>query len=133
MPISGRDVAHGADVHLAAWQEGHGAREVDREAAFDATEDRARDTLGLLEGFLELLPGFLAAGLFTGQNDFAVHIFIAFDEDFHLVAHGDLGGLSRRCEFLERDATFGLQSDIDQRVITVDRNNGAFDNRTFER
>ncbi len=36
------DVAHRADVDLAAGQERHGAAEVDREAALDPAEDRCR-------------------------------------------------------------------------------------------
>src|SRR5690606_25509428 len=32
-------IAHRADIHLAAGQEGHGAVAIDREAALDAAED----------------------------------------------------------------------------------------------
>jgi hypothetical protein len=39
--ISGADIADRTDIDLAARKEGHGAVEVDREAAFDAVrEDR---------------------------------------------------------------------------------------------
>ena len=45
VPSSGRDVAHRADVDLAARQEGDGAVEIDGEAALDAAEDHAGDAL----------------------------------------------------------------------------------------
>ena len=51
VPISGRDVAHRADIDLAARQEGHGAVEIDGEAALDPAEDRAGDALVRLEAF----------------------------------------------------------------------------------
>src|SRR5580765_8420451 len=57
------DVAHRADIDLAAGQEGHGAAEIDGEAAFDAAEDRAHDPLLVIERLLEHGPGFLAASL----------------------------------------------------------------------
>src|SRR5207244_3371908 len=44
-----RDVAHRADIDLAARQERDGAVEVDREAALDSAEDRAGHPLIRLE------------------------------------------------------------------------------------
>ena len=44
------DVAHRADIDLAARQEGHGAGQIDGEAALDAAEDHAGDALVVLEG-----------------------------------------------------------------------------------
>ena len=55
------DVAHRADIDLAARQEGHGAREVDREAALHAAEDRAHDTFLIGERLLEDGPGLRGA------------------------------------------------------------------------
>jgi hypothetical protein len=43
------DVAHGADVDLAAGQEGHGAVEIDGEAALHAAEDHAFNALAFAE------------------------------------------------------------------------------------
>jgi hypothetical protein len=60
------DVAHRADVDLAARQEGRGAVEVDGEAALDAADDRALHALVLGVGDLEMVPGFLAPGLVAG-------------------------------------------------------------------
>ncbi len=57
------DVADRADVDLAARQEGHGAVEIDGEAALDLIEDDAGDFLVVLERLLELAPAFLAPRL----------------------------------------------------------------------
>ena len=57
------DVADRADVHLAARQEGHGAVEIDGEAALDLVEDDAGDFLVVLERRLQLAPAFLAPRL----------------------------------------------------------------------
>src|ERR1700750_2459025 len=56
----GRRAPCGADVHLRARQEGHGAVEVDGEAAFDLVEDDAVDLFVVLERLLELAPALLA-------------------------------------------------------------------------
>ena len=58
-----RDVAHRADVDLAARQERHGAVEVDGEAALDLVEDDALDLLLFLERLFELDPALFAARL----------------------------------------------------------------------
>jgi hypothetical protein len=49
------DVAHRADVDLAARQEGHRAAEVDGEAALHAAEDHAVDALLALKDFSRLV------------------------------------------------------------------------------
>ena len=58
-----RDVADRADVDLAARQEGHGAVEIDGEAALDLIEDDAGDLFVVLERGLQLAPAFLAPRL----------------------------------------------------------------------
>src|SRR5205823_1733332 len=58
-----RDVADRADVDLGARQEGHGAVEIDREAALDLVEDHAGDLLVALERLLQLAPALFAASL----------------------------------------------------------------------
>src|SRR4029077_3793886 len=95
------DIAHRADVDLAAWQEGNRPGEIDGEAAFDATEDDAGDALVFLEGFFELRPGFLATCLFAAQNGFAVLVFHALEIDLDGVAELDLVLLAGLAEFLE--------------------------------
>ena len=126
------DIAHRADVHLAAGQEGHGAGEVDGEAALDAPEDDAGHALIVLEGLLELGPGFLAPGLLARQNGFAVLVFHALEIDFDGVAHLELGLLAGGGEFLELDAALGLQSDVDEGEIILDGDDDALEHAAFE-
>ena len=80
------DIAHRADIDLAARQEGHGARQVDGEAALHAAEDRAHDTLLVVERLLEDGPGFLAARLVARQDGLAFLVLHAIDEDVDHVA-----------------------------------------------
>ena len=115
------DVAHRADVDLAAGQEGHGAAEVDGEAALDPAEDHAVDALALFEFLLELVPGGFAAGAVAAQHRFALRILDAVDIDFDFVADLELGLLARRGEFAQRDAAFALQADVDDREVILDR------------
>ena len=102
------DVAHRADVDLAARQEGHGAAEVDGEAALHAAEDRALDALLRLERLLEVGPGLLAAGLLARQDDRAVLVLDALEEDLDDVAGLDLGLAARRARI--PSARRGLRS-----------------------
>ncbi len=56
------DVAHRADVDLAAGEEGHGAVEVDGEAALDAAEDAALDAAAFAELASRACPTRLRGG-----------------------------------------------------------------------
>ena len=100
------DVAHGADVNLAAWQERHSAVEVNGKAAFDAAKDGAADALGRFELFFKHDPAFFAAGFFTGQTGFAVFVLHALDVDFNFVANFDFGFCTGCAEFAQGDAAF---------------------------
>src|SRR5437588_3545057 len=82
-----RHIAHRADVDLTARQEGHGAVEIDREAALDLIEDDAFDLLVAFEGLFELDPAFFAARLVTRDDGFAERVLDALQIDFDLVAH----------------------------------------------
>jgi hypothetical protein len=84
------DVADRTDVDLRTRQEGHGAVEVDGEAALDLVEDDAFDALAELRTFFELDPALFAASLLARQNGFAKRVFDALDIDFDFVA--DLDG-----------------------------------------
>ncbi len=80
------DVAHGADVDLAAGKERHGAVEIDGEAALDLVEDDARDLLALLEHLLEARPALLAARLVARQHGLTERVLDALQVDLDLVA-----------------------------------------------
>ena len=94
------DVAHRADVDLAARQERHGPVEIDGEAALDPAEDDAGDPLAVLVGLLELLPRLFAACALAAERSLAPRGLEALDVDLDLVADLDLGRLSGRREFL---------------------------------
>src|SRR5262249_20800224 len=126
------DVAHRADVDLAAGQEGHGAREVDREAALHAAEDHAAHPLVVLEALLEQRPGLLAAGLLAAQHGLAALVLHALQVHLDLVAALDLGSLARRGEFLQLNATLGLEADIDEGGVAFDGDDGALEDTALE-
>ncbi len=132
MPISGRDVAHRADIDLAAGQERHGAAEIDGEAALDAAVDRAGDALLRLERLFELGPGFLAPGLLARQHDRAVAVLVALDKQLDDVAGLDVRLGAGRAEFLERDAAFGFQADIDDGEFVGEADDAAGDDGAVE-
>jgi hypothetical protein len=118
-------VAHRADVHLRAGQEGDGAAQVDREAALDAAEDHAGDARVGRVGLLEQAPGLLALGLLAAQHRLAVAVFHALDEHVDEVADLEFGRLAGGGEFLQLDPALGLEPDIDDREIAFDRNHAA--------
>ena len=84
------DVADRADVDLAARQEGHGAAEVDGEAALHPAEDGALDRLVLVERLLEAGPALLAAGLLARQHRLAQRVLDALEVDLDGVADLEL-------------------------------------------
>jgi hypothetical protein len=126
------DVAHRANVHLAAGQKGDGAGEVDGEAALDPPEDHAGHPLVLFEGLFQLHPGFLALGLFARQHGLAVLVLDALEEHLDLVARDQLRGLSALGEFLEGDAAFGLEAHVDHRHVAFYGDHGALEDRALE-
>ena len=103
-----RDVADRADVDLRARQEGHGAVEIDGEAALDLVEDDARDLLVVVERLLELAPAFLAARLVAREHRFAERVLDALEIDLDLVADLELAAAGRAGEFAQRQR--GLRS-----------------------
>src|SRR5580704_9250934 len=76
-------VADGPDIDLGARQEGHGAVEIDREAALDLIEDDAVHLFVILERLFELAPAFLPARLVAREHRFAERILDALQIDLH--------------------------------------------------
>ena len=126
------DVAHRADIDLAAGQEGHGAAEIDGEAALHPAVDAAGDALLALERLFQVAPGFLAASLLARQHDGAVLVLVALDIEFDEVARLDVRLGAGRAEFLQGDAAFGFQADIDDGVFVGEAEDPAGDDRTVE-
>src|SRR5207245_9474467 len=114
------DVAHRADIDLAARQERNGAVEVDREAALDPAEDRPGHPLIRLEALFQEGPGFLAPRLLARQLCFAVLVLHPLEEDFDDIADMNIRRCAGGSEFLERDAPFRFKADINERGLLLD-------------
>ena len=112
-----RDIADRPDIDLRARQEGHGAVEIDSEAALDLIEDDALHLLVILERLLELAPTFFAARLVARQHGFTERILDPLEINFDRIADLDLGLPAGPGEFAQRHAAFGLQPDIDHSKI----------------
>ena len=108
-----------------------GAVEIDGEAALDLVEDHAFDALALGELLFELDPALFAAGLVARQDGFAQRVFDALDIDFDHVAHLEGAVLGLGAEFLQRDAAFDLQTDVDDDHVFFDGDDAAADNLAF--
>src|SRR5262249_55232317 len=113
-------VADRTDIDLAARQEGHGAVEIDGKAALDLVEDDAVDLFIGLERLLELDPALLAAGLVTRDDGFAEGVFDALEIDLDDIADLERAVAARAVEFLEGNAAFGLQTDVDDCEVLLD-------------
>ena len=120
---------------MSTWltgQERHGAAEIDGEAALDAAVDGAVDALLGLERLFQVGPGFLAPRLFARQHDGAVAVLVALDIQLDGVAGLDFRLGAGRAEFLERDAAFGFQADIDDGVFVGEAEDAAGDDGAVE-
>src|SRR5262249_28816505 len=126
-----RHVADRPDIDLGARQEGHGAVEVDGEAALDLIEDDALDLFVVLERLLELAPAFLAARLVARQHGFTERILDALQVNLDDVADLDLVVATGTGEFAHRDAALGLQADVDDGHVLLDSDNRPFDDGAF--
>src|SRR5690606_2334530 len=122
------------DVHLAAGEAGHGAVEVDGEAALDAAEDAALDALAFAESIFELVLRGFAAGAVAAEHGFAVGVLDPVDEHFDFVAdaEGLLLLVVAAGEFAQADAAFALQADVDHGHAVFDSGDGALDHAAFE-
>ena len=121
------DIAGRTHVNLAARQEGHGAVQVNREAALDAAEDHALHAALIVERLFELDPAFFAAGLVAAQYGFAQRVLDALKIDLDGVADSDGRRDARHGEFLEADTAFRLQAHIHHGEIIFDGDDDALD------
>src|SRR5205085_3201352 len=126
------DVTDRTDVDLAAGQEGHGAAEIDGEAALHAAEDHAFDAVAGFEFLLELVPCSFAASAIARQHRFAGAVLDAIHIDFDLIADLELGLLTGSCELAERNAAFGFQTNVDHGHVVLDAGDGALHHLAFE-
>src|SRR6266702_3999332 len=127
----GSYVADRADIDLRARQEGDRAIEVDGEAALDLVEDDAVDLFVVLERLLELAPTLFAPRLVARQHGFAEGVFDAVEEHLDFVADLEIAFAAGPGEFAQRHTAFGLQADVDDGHVLLDRNNDALDDGAF--
>ena len=85
----------------------------------------------VVEGLLELAPAFLAARLVARQHGLAERILDAVEKYLDLIADLEFAVAAGSCEFTQRHAAFGLQADIDDGHVLLDRNNDALDDGAF--
>src|SRR5690606_23293933 len=107
------------------------ALEVDGEAALDLVEDDAFDALVLVVELLELDPALFAAGLLAAQNRLAHRVLDAIDVDLDFRADLDRAVTAGGAKFLERDAAFGLETDVDDGKVLLDGDDLALDHGAF--
>ena len=126
------DVAHRADIDLAARQEGHRAERSTVNPPLTRPKITPCDALVGLEVLFQQGPGFLAPRLLARQLRLAVLVFHALEEDLDRVAGLDLGRLAGGREFLQGHAALGFQADVDQHHVVFDRDDLALDDGAFE-
>ena len=104
--------------------------DVEDQAALDDLDDGALDGLVLFFEFFDRAPGALVLGALLGQDQAAFLVLLGEDQGLDLVADGhNLIGvdvvLDR--ELAGRDDTFGLVADVEQDFVTVNLDDGPFD------
>ena len=88
-----------------------------------------------LEGLFQQVPGFLAAGLVAAQHHLAVTVFHPLEENLHVGPGLDLAVFAGLGEFLQGNAAFGLEANVDDHVVAFDGDhappkNGSLEGRT---
>ena len=125
------EVAHRAQVDLAAGQERLHALQVHRQAALHAAVDDALDDFRVVVGALQVIPDAQAVGLLLGEDDHAVFVLGLLDENFDLLADLDARDAVVVRELPGGDHAFGLAADVDENVFRIDGEHGAGDDLTF--
>ena len=102
-------IADGADIQLAAGQEGGEAFDVDHDTAFDAvTHDTFDDvTFAVFSG--DTFPGFDGIGFFQAQSGHILAVFDLFQENVDIVTDVDCVEVQK---FRSRDESFGFVTDV---------------------
>src|SRR5205085_12186728 len=112
----GIEIAHRANINLAAGQESLNAADVHAQTAFDAISDVRRQRDIVLVGILDLIPSLHAHGVSAREFDIALVVFELLDENIHLIADLD-HELIADFELFERHDAFGLKADVDNHAL----------------
>src|SRR5690606_38226384 len=125
----GREVANATELDEGGGEEAAQA-DVDDESALDDLDDGAGDdTVGVFD-LLDVAPGALVLRPLLGEDEAAFFVFLLEDERLNAVADlNDLGGVDIVLdgEFAGGDDALGLETDVEQNFVSVDLDDGAFD------
>ena len=128
-PDVGLQVADPAQLDERGRQEAAQA-DVDDQAALDDLDDRAADDAVVFLDLLDRAPGPLVLGPLLGEDQPAFLVLLLEDEGLDLVAERhDLGGVDVVADrqLAGRDHALGLVADVEQDLVAVDLDHGAFD------
>ena len=122
-------VAHPAHLDQRRGQEA-AQPDVEDQAALDDLDDGADDDAVLLLDLLDRAPGALVLGALLGQDQPALLVLLLEDQGLDVVADRD--DLVRVDVVLDRqlargDDALGLVADVEQDLVPVDLDDGAFD------
>ena len=104
--------------------------DVEDQAALDDLDDGALDGLVLFLELFDGAPGALVLSPLLGQDQAAFLVLLGEDQSFDLIADGDdLVGVDVVLdgELTGRDDAFGLVTDVEQDFVTVNLDDGPFD------
>src|SRR6478609_2790854 len=104
--------------------------DVEDQAALDDLDDGALDGLVLLLELFDGAPGTLVLSAFLGQDQAAFLVLLGEDQGFDLIADGhNLVGVHVVLdgELTGRDDAFGLVTDVEQDLVTVNLDDGSLD------
>ena len=125
----GLQVAHPAHLHQRGGQEAAQA-DVDDQTTLDDLDHLAGDDTVLFLDLLDRAPGALVLGALLGQDQATFLVLLLLDQGLDLIA--DLDDLERvdvvlDGEFLGRNDTFGLVTDVEENLVPVDLDDGSGD------
>ena len=104
--------------------------DVEDQAALDDLDDGALDGLVLFLELFDGAPGALVLSALLGQDQAAFLVLLGEDQSFDLIADGhNLVGVDVVLdgELTGRDDAFGLVTDVEQDFVTVNLDDGPFD------
>src|SRR5690606_7639105 len=114
------NVADWTDVNLRTWKECNCAVEINGEATLDLIEDNAFNALASFELSFELDPALFAASLLARKYSFAECVFDALNVNFYFVANLKSAVLRLCTKFLQRNAAFDLQANVNDCNVLFD-------------
>lgn len=100
----------------------------EHEAAFDDVFDFAFDGAAISENFGDFFPVLFLSGFLAGEDDHAVFVFEAFEEDFDFFADFEFFEV---VEFVDADHAFGFVVDVDDDFVGAAFDDFSFNNRAL--